>query len=118
MITANSNSYTFNIVINVSQANWARSYAARGYIIYKFGGETYTVYDSKYSVRNVQYVLVQQANDLSKYYAHWYAIHICNFMANHSSITLNKSCWGWSGDANKWANADGGGFIPVTKTWE
>ena len=90
--------------MNVEQSNWARSYAARGYIKYQFGGKEFTVYDDHYSVRNVQYVLVQQANDTSKYFAHWYAIHICNYMLTQTQF-VNSSRWNWQ--SNAW-NGDNG----------
>ena len=50
---------TFNIVIGVDKDNWAYEYIARPYIIYRFAGETYTVYDSIYASRSVNYIAQQ-----------------------------------------------------------
>ena len=51
---------TFNLLINVKEKNWKRIYAARTYIIYKYHGEIYTVYDginsNEGSARAVWYV--------------------------------------------------------------
>ena len=41
----NGTTLTFNLLINVTQKNWKRNYAARTYIIYKYHGEIYLVYD-------------------------------------------------------------------------
>ena len=48
--------YTFNLLINVRNANWTKHYAARAYIKYTYNGRQYTVYDKSYSSRTVYYV--------------------------------------------------------------
>ena len=47
---------TFNVVLAINRENWDYDYIARPYIIYSFAGETYTVYDSMYSNRSVNFV--------------------------------------------------------------
>lgn len=48
--------YTFNLVINVNKMNWGSHYAARSYITYDYNGREYTVYDSSYSSRSVNWI--------------------------------------------------------------
>lgn len=50
---------TFNIVINVCDENWGYDFVARPYITYRFAGETFTVYDSIYTSRSVNYIASQ-----------------------------------------------------------
>ncbi len=52
----NGSIYTFNLVINVSAAEWEAHYAARSYITYSIYGHTFTVYDRTYSSRSVAYI--------------------------------------------------------------
>ncbi|MBR0414920.1 MAG: leucine-rich repeat domain-containing protein [Clostridia bacterium] len=47
---------TFNVVLNLKMENWDKSYVARPYVIYKFAGETFTVYDGMYAYRSVDYI--------------------------------------------------------------
>lgn len=47
---------TFNIVINVDMENWGYEYIARPYIVYRFAGQTFTVYDGMYASRSVNYL--------------------------------------------------------------
>ncbi|MBR2590236.1 MAG: hypothetical protein IKE65_04860, partial [Clostridia bacterium] len=39
-------SLTFNLVITMKAKNWKKLYAARPYIVYKYNGIVYTVYDN------------------------------------------------------------------------
>ena len=58
---------TFNLVINVSKENWSKDFIARPYIIYSFGGETFTIYDQIYTSRSVMYVaqnVLQSPNEM------------------------------------------------------
>ncbi len=50
----NGDTYTYNIVINVSDTNWQAHYAARAFITYNYGGYEFTVYDDTYSSRTVK----------------------------------------------------------------
>ncbi|MBR2591200.1 MAG: hypothetical protein IKE65_09810 [Clostridia bacterium] len=47
---------TFNLVIQANRASWSYNFIARPYIIYRFAGELYTVYDSMYAYRSVEYI--------------------------------------------------------------
>ncbi len=72
--------YTFNLVINVNAKNWRHAYAARGYITYTFGGQTFTVYDSSYTCRSVQYIMEHQAADDSRPVSCKYANALLDFV--------------------------------------
>lgn len=50
---------SFNLVVNVLPENWKEEYCARAYIIYRFNGVEYTVYDEAFSARSVEYIARQ-----------------------------------------------------------
>ena len=64
-----SKTLTFNLLLNIKQRNWKRIYIARTYIIYKYHGQIYTVFDGykqgqyKPSDRAVWYVAAAVLDD-------------------------------------------------------
>lgn len=50
---------TFNIVIMASYSDWTKPFSARAYTKYNYNGFEYTVYDSEYSSRSVEYIANQ-----------------------------------------------------------
>lgn len=58
--------YSFNLVINVDKANWAKHYAARSYVVYSIDGVEVTVYDKTYSSRSATYLAGCIVNSLSE----------------------------------------------------
>ena len=54
-----SDTYTFNLVINVSDTNWNRHYAARAFITYTYHGLEFTVYDNVYASRSIKWMAQQ-----------------------------------------------------------
>ena len=53
---------TYNLVINVKACNWAEDYCARAYVTYSYKGFSYTVYDSAYSSRSVEFIANEVIN--------------------------------------------------------
>ena len=47
---------TFNLVIRIEKENWGYNYLVRPYITYNFAGVSFTVYDSMFAARSVDYV--------------------------------------------------------------
>lgn len=54
--TADGTVRTFNLVLDIEKENWDYLYLARPYITYRFAGEVFTVYDSMFAARSVNYV--------------------------------------------------------------
>ena len=54
---------TFNIVIKASYSDWTKPFSARAYTKYNYNGFEYTVYDSEYSSRSVEYIATQVVNN-------------------------------------------------------